>query len=225
VAVHRQSALSRSVWIVLAIALVASAGLWAFHAYVKLGDQLSTLAGITLGDTRGEIRYKRGVPPVVYGGKDDGQGSGIRAYYTDRETDPSNALPDGADINTYRTWSYDSGPSPNAHLNISFDAGTGRTSRIDCIDQLEPPTSFCPRVVGIGISDPELRVTSILGRPTRQSIDDHSGVKTMIYDDLGLVFLLAQQRVYGISVQGIDAHKREPIGRFLEWSIGQLSQQ
>jgi hypothetical protein len=225
VAVHRQSALSRSVWILLAIALVASAGLWAFHSYERLGDQLSALAGITLGDTRGEIRYKRGVPPVVYGGQDDGQGSATRAYYTDRETDPSNALPEGADINGYRTWSYDSGPSPNAHLNITFDTATGRTSRIDCIDQLDPPTSFCPPLVGIGISDPEVRVTSILGKPTRQSIDDHSGVKTIIYDDLGLVFLLAQQHVYGISVQGIDAHKREPIGRFLEWGIGQLSQQ
>ena len=157
VAVHRQSALSRSVWIVLAIALVASAGLWAFHSYERLGDQLSALAGITLGDTRGEIRYKRGVPPVVYGGQDDGQGSATRAYYTDRETDPGNALPEGADINGYRTWSYDSGPSPSAHLNITFDTATGRTSRIDCIDQLDPPTSFCPPLVGIGISESRSR--------------------------------------------------------------------
>lgn len=220
---ERKSALSRIVWILLAAGVVVYAMAWTFRAYRLFGDQLSALCGITLGDTRGEIRYKRGEPPIVYGDLQPGD-SIAHPYYTDREKDPDNALPEGADITTYHTWTYYNGSSPNPQLDITFDPALGRVSKIDCIDQSDPPTNYCTRLAGLGIGDQESRIVSFLGTPTRQPIDEKSGVKTMEYSDLGLVFLLARQRVYGISVRGTDAHKRVSISRFLIWTIGTLAQ-
>jgi hypothetical protein len=224
VASERQSVLSRVLWILLATGVVACGIVWAFRAYVQLGEQLSGLGDIAVADTRGEIRYKRGVPPVVYGHEDPGSAGGARVYYTDPLKDPDNALPEGADINSYHTWGYDNGSRSNTHLDITFDVNSGRVAKIDCIDQLDPPTTFCPALVGVGIGDPESRVTALLGKPTRQAINDNTGVKTMLYDDLGVGFVLSMQRVYGLSVVGIDGYKRVPISRFLVWIKGTLWQ-
>jgi hypothetical protein len=173
-----------------------------------------------VADTRGEVRYKRGVPPVVYADPDPGNAAGVHVYYTDPLKDPDNALPEGADINSYRTWGYDNGSRLNTHLDITFDGNSGRVAKIDCIDQLDPPTTFCPPLAGIGIGDPESRVTALLGWPTRQAINDKTGVKTMLYDDLGVGFVLSMQHVYGISVVGNEGFKHVPVTRFLDWIRG-----
>jgi hypothetical protein len=220
----RHSVLPRVLWILFAIAVVASGLVWAFRAYVQLGEQLSGLGDIAVADTRGEIRYKRGVPPIVYGDEDPANAGGLRIYYTDPLKDPDNALPEGADINSYRTWGYDNGSRLSTHLDITFDVKSGRVAKIDCIDQLDPPTTFCPPLVGIGIGDPESRVTALLGWPTRQAINDKTGVKTMLYDDLGVGFVLSMQRVYGLSVVGAQGYKRVSIMRFLDWVRGTLWQ-
>jgi hypothetical protein len=75
-------------------------------------------------------------------------------------------------------------------------------------------------VAGIGIWDAERRITLLLGRPTQQWIDDKTGVKTMDYHDLGVIFLLKKQQVFGISVIGLQARKPIPMGRFVRWIAG-----
>jgi hypothetical protein len=219
----RKSARSRIVRVLLAVCVALLFIGWIVRAYGRFGAQLSALGGLALGDTRGDIRYKLGVPPVVFDKAEAGE-TGIGAYYTstDPEKDPVNALPEGADINSYPIWSYTYGPSPGPHVDLTFDASTGRISKISCIDSSDPPTSYCGRIVGAGIGDPEFRIAALFGSPLRQSIDDRSGVKTMDYSDIGVLFLLARQRVYGISVVGSGAHKQPPLHRFLLWFTSDL---
>jgi hypothetical protein len=217
-ALGRHTARSRILWILFVVGVVAYCVVWTYRAYGRLGEQLCILDGIALGDTRGEIRYKLGTPPVVYGREPSE--SGVRIFYTDPQKDP--ALPAGADIDAYHTWSYDNGSSLDPHLDISFDAGSGRVSKIDCIDQSEQPTGYCSRLLGAGIGDPEYRIVALLGIPTRQSIDDKSGVKTMDYADIGVVFLLARERVYAISVIAAAAPREMSLSRFLVLVVNDL---
>jgi hypothetical protein len=218
-ALKRRIAWSRIVWTVIVISVVIYSIVWTSRAYARFGEQLTVLGEIGLGDSRGEIKYVMGVPPVVYGNEDPNE-PGLRIFYTDPQKDP--ALPAGADINTYHTWSYDSGPSLDPHLDITFDPRSGRVSRIDCVDQSQPPTAYCSRLVGAGIGDPESRIAALFGVPTRQSIDDRTGVKTMDYDDIGVMFLLARQRVYALSVVGAEAPRQVPLARFLIWATSDL---
>ena len=207
------------IWALLVAGGISYCIVWMFHEYQRYGEQLSVFGDIAIGDSRGEIRYKLGTPPVVYGDPQPGAAA-PSILYTDPLKDP--ALPAGADINSYRTWSYNSGTGLDPHINLTFDARSGRVSKIDCIDQSDPPVLYCARIAGAGVGDPESRITALFGKPSRQSIDDRSGVKTMAYDDLGVVFLLARQRVYAISVMGAGAQRPIRLDRFLIWVASDL---
>lgn len=221
----RQRTRSRILWTLLVLCALLFAAGWTFRAYGRFSSQLSVLGGMSLGDSRGEARYKLGVPPAVYD-KDQPGEAASHVYYTDLQKDPqkdpANVVPPGTDIIAFRTWSYDQGPALGPHLDLTFDARSGRVSRIACIDQSDPPTSYCGRLVGIGVDDSESRIVSQLGSPTRQAIDDRTGVKTMDYDDIGVTFLLTQQRVFGMSVVGTGGRKRAPLLRFLIWYSGEV---
>lgn len=208
----RKSARARAVWILLLAALVAYAAVWTYGAYGRYTQQLSALDGIALGDTRGDIRYKLGDPPIVYANEAP-DASGPHLLHTDPQKDP--AVPVGADLDTYHKWSYDNGSGSISHLDISFDATSGRVSRVDCFDRSDSPTGYCSRLLGTGVGDPDARIVTVLGAPTRQVIDDKSGVKTMDYDDLGVEFLLARQHVYALSVIGATAPRQMALTRFL----------
>ncbi len=198
---------------------------WTLRSYARFSDQLSALGGMSLGDTRGDARYKLGVPAVVYGSDEPGE-AGMRVYYTDPEKDPqkdpANALPAGTDINSFHTWLYELGSSLGPHLDLTFDSRSGHIAKISCVDQSSPPTSYCGRFLGMAVDDPETRIIAQLGSPTRQRIDDTTGVKTMEYGDVGVIFLLARQRVFGISVFGSAQRKRPPLDRFLIWYTADL---
>jgi hypothetical protein len=220
VAFERQVSRSRYyVWIVVVVSVAVYAITWSYLAYARLAAQLSGLGGVALGDTRGDVRYKRGDPPFVYGTAEPGQ-STVRVYYTDRQKDPDNAVPEGTDVDTYPTWSYANSPTLQIRLDVTFDPKLGRASKIDCTDRSDPPTFYCGRVAGIGIWDAESRISLLLGKPTQQWIDDKTGVKTMDYRDIGVMFLLKKQRVFGISVTGLQARKPIPADRFLKWVAG-----
>jgi hypothetical protein len=216
---------SRLLWTLFVLCAVLFAAGWTFRAYGRFGDQLSTLGGMSLGDSRGEARYKLGVPPAVYGTDEPGEAA-THVYYTDPQKDPqkdpANVVPPGTDINTFRTWSYVQGLTLGPHLDLTFDPSSGHVARIACIDQSDPPTSYCGRLVGVGVDDAESRIISQLGSPTRQVIDDQTGVKTMDYGDIGITYLLTQQRVFGMSVAGPGGHKQAPLLRFLIWYSGEV---
>jgi len=220
-AFEREASRARYIWIFILLGVLAYAIGWSVHAYGQLAVQLSGLGGVTIGDTRGDVRYKRGDPPFVYGAAEPGALT-ARVYYTDPKKDPDNALPAGTEVDSYPTWSFADGPSMDIRLDVTFDPKTGRTSRIDCIDRTDPPTFYCGRVAGIGIWDPEARIAALLGKPTQEWIDPKSGVKTMDYRDIGAIFLLKKQRVYGISVVGPQTDRPIPMRRFLGWMAGTL---
>jgi hypothetical protein len=216
VAFERQVSWSRYVWILLAVGLVAYIAEVSYRSYSHLTVQLATLGGVTLGDSRGEVRYKRGDPPVVYAEPQSGEAV-VHGYYTDPQKDPANPLPEGTDANSFPTWTYFSNAALNPRFDVTFDAKSGRVTKIDCVDQSDPPTSYCDRVAGVGVWDVEARITTLLGTPTRQSIDEKSGVKTMDYGDIGLVFLLKRQRVFGIYLYGSESRVQIPMNRFKLW--------
>jgi hypothetical protein len=217
----KQRVRSRIVWTLFVVCLLLFAAGWTIRSYARFGEQLSAVAGMTLGDTRGEVKYKLGVPPTVSGSNEPGE-AGARAYYTDAQSDPANALPDGADIDNYRIWSYNNGSLSGPHIDLTFDGSSGRVSKITCIDHSDPPSGYCGRLLGVGIGDPEDRLTSVLGTPTRQFIDERLGTKSMDYADIGAAFLLAKQRVYGIAIVGTGIQKQPPWDRFLMWYLSEL---
>jgi hypothetical protein len=212
-------------WVLFVLCALLFATGWTLRSYARFSDQLSTLGGMSLGDTRGDARYKLGVPPVLYGSDEPGE-AGMRVYYTDPEKDPqkdpANALPAGTDINSFHTWSYELGSSLGPHLDLTFDSRSGHIAKIACVDQSNPPTSYCGRFLGMAVDDPEARIIGQLGSPTRQLIDDRTGVKTMEYGDIGVIFMLARQRVFGISVFGSGLRKQPPLDRFLLWYTADL---
>ncbi len=225
--------------VVLCLALLGVG--WTFHSYGRFGEQLSSLAGMTLGDTRAEVKYKLGVPQMVSATGEAGE-PGARAYYTKPGSSPANpgsdpassgsdsanpgsdsanALPEGADIDSYSTWSYNNGSASGPHIDLIFDA-SGRVSKITCIDQSDPPTVYCGRLVGIGVGDSEGHVDALLGTPSRQFIDERRGVKTMDYADIGATFFLAKERIYGVSIAGTGVRKQPPPDRFVPWYTSDL---
>jgi hypothetical protein len=222
---RKQRARAVVLWILFVLCALLFATGWTLRSYARFSDQLSTLGGMSLGDTRGDARYKLGVPPVLYGSDEPGE-AGMRVYYTDPEKDPqkdpANALPAGTDINSFHTWSYELGSSLGPHLDLTFDSRSGHIAKIACVDQSNPPTSYCGRFLGMAVDDPEARIIAQLGSPTRQLIDDTTGVKTMEYGDIGVIFMLARQRVFGISVFGSGLRKQPPLDRFLLWYTADL---
>jgi hypothetical protein len=221
VASDKQVSWSRYVWILLAAGFVIYAVYNAYRSYVRLTVQLASLGGVTLGDSRGDVRYKRGDPPVVYGAPQSGE-SVVHGYFTDPKKNPANALPEGTDTDTFPTWAYSNNDTLNPHFDVTFDSKTGRVGKIDCVDQSDPPTSYCDRVAGLGVWDSEGRVISLLGAPTQQSIDEKSGVKTIEYNDIGLVFLLQRQRIFAIYLYGTESHKSIPVNRVRVWLLETL---
>jgi hypothetical protein len=194
------------------------------RTYGRFGDQLSVLGGLSLGNTRGEVRYILGTPPIVYG-RTPGEEGPLHAFYTNPHGDSASALPAGADVDQYSVWSYNRDPGDAPHLDLTFDPQTNRIVRINCIDQSDPPTSYCGHLVGIGVDDPESRILDRLGGPTRQTIEERTGVKTMEYGDLAIAFLLSRQRVFGMAVLGNGARKQPPLWRFLTWYSSDLGAQ
>jgi hypothetical protein len=216
---------SVTLWVLVVLCALLFATGWTLRAYARFSDQLSALGGMTIGDTRGDAKYKLGVPPIVYGSDEPGE-AGVRVYYTDPEKDPlkdpANALPAGTDINSFRTWSYQLSSNVGPHLDLTFDTHSGHISKIACVDQSNPATAYCGRFLGMAIDDPEARIIAQLGNPTRELIDDTTGVKTMEYGDVGVVFLLARQRVFGMSVIGTGLRKQPPLDRFFIWYTADL---
>jgi hypothetical protein len=216
VALKKKACWTCYVWILMALGIAVYAADNAYRSYGRLTLQLASLGGVTLGDTRGEVRYKRGEPPVVYGTPQPGEPV-VHGYFTDARKNPANALPDGTDTDTFPTWAYSNNDNLNPHFDVTFDAKSGRVATIDCVDQSDPPTSYCDRVAGLGIWDPEGRITSLLGAPTQQTIDEKSSVKTMEYSDIGLAFLLKRQRIFAIYLYGAGSPKRIPTNRLRVW--------
>jgi hypothetical protein len=215
VATKRQASWSIYVWILLAVGLVAYAVYLSYRSYSRLTVQLASFGGVSLGDSRGGVRYKRGDPPVVYTEPKAGE-SVVHGYYTDPKKNPNNALPDGTDTDTFPTWAYSNNDNLNPRFDVTFDVKSGRVAKVDCVDQSDPPTSYCDRVAGLGIWDAESRITLLLGAPTQQAIDETSGVKTMNYSDIGLAFMLKRQRIFGIYLYGTE-RKPLPMYRFRIW--------
>lgn len=216
VALRKKACWTCYVWIVVAVGIVVYAADNAYRSYSRLTVQLASFGGVTLGDTRGEVRYKRGAPPVVYGTPQPGEAV-VHGYFTDPTKNPANALPDGTDTETFSTWAYSNNDTLNPHFDVTFDAKSGRVASIGCVDQSDPPTSYCERVAGLGIWDPEGRIISLLGAPTQQSIDEKSSVKTMEYSDIGLAFLLKRQRIFAIYLYGTGSPKHVPTNRLRAW--------
>ncbi len=206
----------RSRWLAISIVIalsLAAGGVWLYREWEAYGGQLSTYGKISLGDSRDDVRYKMGEPSAVNGDEVDSSG-GVRVDDTDPSADPADAA--RADTVTDRdgAWKY-SGTNPQSHFDVYFDAKTGRTYAIDCFDVLEPSTSFCPALLGIWIGDSESKVAAILGEASRKAVGN--GIKTLSYDDVGIVMRLSKQQVYGIQIQSGNVQKHANLDRFLLW--------
>jgi hypothetical protein len=198
---------------IVVVAVLTIAGIWLVRGYASFRHQLSTLGVLTLGDTRDEVAYKLGRPPVVYGEQKPGDW-GIPVFYTDRKSDPINAMPEGTRIEQYQAWSY-TGPAPNVHLDVDFNKKTGRVERIECFDLSDTASAYCPHLLGLAVGDSEARMVDVLGAPTSQKVEN--GVKTAEYSNLGVAFLLKMQRVYSVAVYDEAGSKDVTVRRCLQW--------
>jgi hypothetical protein len=196
---------------ILAVGLVSAILLRTYREY---SDGTRKYADVTLGDTREEVRYRLGSPPVVFGkalGDTSGPWGDFQPlYYADPKRDPVNQLPKGTTDKDYDEWSYD--PSSVSSLNVKFDMKTDRVIGIGCFD-FSSTHSDCPSILGVNSGDSEASLFRKLGKPTRQVVK--SGTKNVHYDDLGVDFVLGRAKVYGFGVRRDRSSPRPPFSRVL----------
>lgn len=170
-----------------------------FFAYVERSRYLwvagehRTYNGLTLGMTREEARYAFGYPdaviaPAPAGAK--GWDAFDRVLFTD-DHDPQNQMPADKTINDYNEWTL---TRNEAQHEVYFDPKTGRVVAVGCLDNNR--LSQCPALHGIWHSMSEDQVIGALGQPDSQKLGE--GAKTMQWDDLGLIVVLTERRVYWV---------------------------
>ena len=185
-----------------------------FATYRSFSYGLRNYAGVTLGVTRGEVRYRLGSPPVVFGkASDDPTGPWGKyqpVYFVDPKRDPINQLPKGTTDEDYDEWSYE--PSDVSSINVKFDTKSNRVISVGCFD-FSLTHSDCPPLLGVISGASEEALLKRLGKPTREVLDQEA--KTVHYDDLGAAFVLKRSRVYGFGLEKQDVRSGAIMSRIL----------
>jgi hypothetical protein len=181
----------------------------------RFETEVSELAGIRIGESRDEVRYRLGIPervlaelaPIEVDGKS--WGAARIVYWVENPPSPVNALPAGTEIDDYSAWDYVQ--TDNARLTVEFGPN-GAVKDLECTALRETRPYACGPVAGIWNGESEEKVL-LMGEPTREQI---SGVtKLMVYEDLGVYFRLTEGRVYQVGLSGGGRKSQASIGRYL----------
>jgi hypothetical protein len=164
--------------------------------------RITTYADISLGDTKAEVRYAKGVPTDVL--VDDPPGKfpfpGVRTNISLSD------IPSGKQITDYKYWDYDSAES--GRIDVDFSPESQRVTRVFCYAStlVVRAAPSCPVLLGISDGVTEEEVLRRLGAPSKSEISEGFGTtKTLYYSQWNVAFYLEKRRVYGLQIESADA--------------------
>jgi hypothetical protein len=181
---------------VAVVVIAAMAAGWSFvQGFLSFRRDLQTTHLIKLGDSRAEVAYRLGYPPmvlgarepVVIGGKPVGFSS--RVFYVTGPKGDENTMPPSQSANDYNEWMF-SPDDVGTDLLVEFDKAD-KVRGITCTAHDDNP--FACWLAGRWNGDTE-EVVLKLGTPTRTTITDVS--KSIDYEDIGVGFTLTRGKAY-----------------------------
>ena len=200
-------------------AAVLVAAITVFNAARGYGDfrrELVGLEGVRLNDSRAEVMYRLGSPPLVLGppepdilgGKVVGQSRPV--LYVGGPKGDQNTMPAGRSTNDYQAWVY-SRDTLGTDLIVEFDKA-GRVQSITCTAQGENLFA-CGPLAGVRNTDPEEKVLG-LGAPSTNSVDGVT--KTIEYADIGVRYYLTKGRAYSFTLKRPTGGRWAVLHRYVE---------
>lgn len=174
---------------VAAIGMVLFGVLWAAYDW-----SINSYLGATLADDQRSILYANGYPTAV---RLDERSPWIRTNLSADGVVLGSTKPivAGRDLFAYSQWSY--ALPQNAESQYSFLQGSGRVTRIACL-QLQAAPGSCPPMLGITVGDLDEVAYFKIGLPQREQISGMS--KHLYYDKIGVQITMSQRRVYRIDL-------------------------
>jgi hypothetical protein len=174
--------------------------------------RLTSYQGVSLGDSKAVVEYKKGEPETVEDDPPVPQSpdyNPFRHLYTvAADQGQVNAIPNGKSLKDFNLWSYSYGlkdPSTGTKLlDIGFDKATHLVDQIECFSD-EPVQNFCDLDFGIDVGLSEQKTRNILGKPTTETLVD--GTKTMFFQKYDLILKLRKQIITNIYVTSLQADR------------------
>jgi hypothetical protein len=165
-----------------------------YHAFV---NQLTTVRGIHIGDSRDQVKYRLGYPPVVLGALEENSfgGRSQRVFTVLGQENDVNKMPSTTKVEDYNEWVYEE-PSGNVRLTVEFDK-SGLVKSLNLYSNSDKSYGW-GAVAGLHSGDSEDEVLK-LGPPSQQNLDGVS--KTIEYRDIGIVVTLSKGRAYMITIK------------------------
>lgn len=192
--------------------IIATVLVW--RDFTAFAGRLERYCELAISSDKDEVRYRRGLPPIVLGPVEhDGFGPSSPIFFTDRQLDPKNSIPEGMQPEDYHEWQYPAGDplSAGPYVSVEFDT-TGVVKSISCYDT-SPSGIHCPSLIGVSIGSTEEQVVDLLGAPDRSSLEGVT--KTMSFDDVGIELFLSKRRVYLISLLNTPRSRASILQRYL----------
>jgi hypothetical protein len=163
--------------------------------YRAFTNQLAVVKGIHIGDSRGEVIYRLGIPKSVLGAPLVGKFNTLREIFTvNADKNDENAMPSTTKVEDYSEWVYEE-PNSEVRLTIEFNK-PGLVESLELYCDSSVRYGWGP-IAGIYCGDSEEEVLR-LGAPSKQTLDGMC--KTIEYSDIGIVVTLTEGRAYIVTI-------------------------
>lgn len=181
-------------------AITITGGYYVFwNTYIKKPSRIIEIDSLKLGMRPEEVIYYLGKPAAVELRKPiDLKDLGSEGVIKQTE------IPKDRRLESYNVWFYPVGNGmfafDNAHPNLGlvFGKETGTLIAIGCVSF--NMNRSCPDINRITDGSGEEEVLKQFGNPSESRIDNYSYVKTIVYDNLGVEFMLIKRRVYSVRI-------------------------
>jgi hypothetical protein len=174
-------------------------------------QRLTSYVGISLGDSKQVVEYKKGVPESV---TDDpvpptsGYNIFDHIYTVAPAIGAAGGMPEGRTEVDYNSWFYSFAQNQDydsKSLTIGFDKHSGRVDEIECMAS-GPYAGFCDLPFGVGVGTGEVELRHRLGHPDSETFDYVN--KRLFFKKFNLRFNLQRERVQSVYVTELttDTH-------------------
>jgi hypothetical protein len=177
--------------ILMLIGAVSVAGWWSYRIIADRPQWQENYSELALGMTMKEVEYVKGIPIAVL------------APVNMQTNNPWDRFPgvifskdfkSGQQAEDYLAWEYLL-PRGASRIDADFDQNTRKLKSVECYtDGAYAIWAACPPLLGVRYGSSEDDVISLLGQPSKQTIDGVS--KRMEYRSLNAYFYLMRKKVY-----------------------------
>jgi hypothetical protein len=157
--------------------------------------RVNSYAGVTIGQSKGEVIYALGRPSSVLETEIHTEKEGPwKKYRLNKVVEPKDGT---AELSKYNAWQYESPVTGRLDVAFDSDSESGVVSVIGCYSSTH---GDCPDLLGVSAGATEDSLVATLGQPDTAALDPDSSVKTLTYTKLNASFVLSMRRVYMLRV-------------------------